>query len=240
MAREIRKFYCPAHFLRINVTDPLAQNNSNTNLALVLLLLLIERWQAARESRPLFISSLSPEQLPGACIMSALFSLITPDDLTLWHCEPCSSAGHETLEVLFIVFWSHHVVGPKTPRRQLHPYQTPQSRAVNSESVSGETSLVSRGGENIPPERLSVLLKVDWVCTTGTKHIFLLLLEPGLQTGCRIHERLALCTRVQRLHLLLPAAFCLAPCLQPRPNVGGWKTERAAQVLHGHEGCIYF
>lgn len=42
---------------------------------------------------------------------------------------------------------------------------------MNSESVSEQTSLVSCAGENIPPERLSVLLKDDWVSTAGTKHL---------------------------------------------------------------------
>lgn len=59
--------------LFINLKNPLLHINSNTKLAFVLLPFLIERWQAARDSRPLFISSVSPERLSGAWIMSALF-----------------------------------------------------------------------------------------------------------------------------------------------------------------------
>lgn len=90
---------------------------------------------------------------------------------------------------------------------------------MNSESVSEQTSLVSCAGENIPPERLSVLLKDDWVSTAGTK-LLVCFFFLGWNRACKLDldfiGGLSCCTCIQRPRLYLPAAFCLAACLQPR------------------------
>lgn len=93
---------------------------------------------------------------------------------------------------------------------------------MNSESVSGETSLVSCAGENIPPERLFRLVK-SWrgfYRRIKTPCLFCICWNQACKLDVVFDRGMSCCTGVQRLHLYLPSAFCFAACLQPRPHRG--------------------